>query len=325
MLVLVTGGAGYIGSVTVAQLLEEGYEVRVLDNLFYDNYYVIEALREKGPFEFVKGDIRDPEVLRRAMKDVDAVLHLAAIVGAPISEREPELTMAVNYEATKLIAELCQEMGVDRLVFASSTSVYGNIGNLSVVDERGPTNPLSLYAKTKLMSERCLLQKSQEEGLPVCCLRVATNYGPSLRPRFDLVVNRFVCLALTEKRITVYGGSQWRPFIHTHDTARAYRLVLEAPLGRVRGEVFNVGSTSENYRIMDVAELVRKAIPGIRVEISKDGDPRSYRVSFEKIRRRLGFEVERTLADGIRELIPFVRSIPNPKDRRYYNYPPEGL
>jgi len=323
MLVLVTGGAGYIGSVTVAQMLEAGYEVRVLDSLLYDNAYVVEALRERGLSDFIRGDIRDADVLLKAMRGVDAVLHLAALVGAPVCDKDPDLTMRVNYEATKLIADLCQKLDVDRLVFASSTSVYGNLGDLPMVDEEGPCRPISLYARTKLMAEEYLLEKSQGEGLPVCCLRVATNYGPSLRPRFDLVVNRFVKMALREKRLEVFGGEQWRPFINTHDTARAYLTVLEAPLGRIKGEIYNVGSTSENYRIIDVARLVVEAVPGTRIEVKKkEKDPRSYRVSFEKIRSRLGFEPEKTLVEGIEELISFVEEVPDPEDRRYYNYIP---
>ena len=325
MLVLVTGGAGYIGSVLTALLMEEGYEVRVLDNLMYDNGFAVEALRASGHLEFVKGDIRDRELLEQALKDVDAVIHLAALVGAPVSERLPELTWQVNYEATRALAELCQRHDVDRLLFASTTSVYGDVHNIDMVDESGPFRPISTYAKTKYEAERHLLAKAHEEGLPACCFRVATNYGPSLRPRLDLVVNYFVCCALTRGYITVYGGEQWRPFIHTHDTARAYMLALKAPLARVRGEVYNVGSTEENYTIIQLAELVRRTLPETRVQVRKDiRDPRSYRVSFEKIRKGLGFRVEHRLPDGIRELVEFVKSVPNPEDPRYYNYPPEG-
>jgi len=323
MLVLVTGGAGYIGSVLVSMLMEEGYEVRVLDNLMYDNGFAVEALRERGSFEFVKGDVTSQEDLERALRGVDVVVHLAALVGAPVSEREPELTWRVNYEATVQLADLCQRFDVDRLLFASTTSVYGSLWDVEIVDESGPFRPVSLYAKSKLKAERHLLAKAREEGLPVCCLRVATNYGPSLRPRFDLVVNRFVCHALRKGSITVYGGRQWRPFVHTHDTARAYLLALKAPLGLIKGEVYNAGSTEENYTISQVAELVKAVLPETQVEVNAERDPRSYRVDFSKIRERLGFRAERTLPDGIRELVEFVKSVPSPEDRRYYNYPPE--
>ena len=326
MLVLVTGGAGYIGSVLTNLLIKEGYKVRILDNLMYDNGFVLEALRTRGGEgcpEFVKGDVRDPEVLEEALKDVDAVVHLAALVGAPVSEKNPELTRQVNYEATVLLADLCQKLDVDRLLFASTTSVYGNLWDVDMVDESGPFRPVSLYAKTKLKAERYLLAKAREEGLPACCFRVATNYGPSLRPRFDLVVNRFVCQALTKGRITVYGGRQWRPFIHTHDTARAYMLALEAPLARVKGEVYNVGSTEENYTISQVADLVKAVLPDTQVEVKDIRDPRSYRVDFERIRERLGFRVRWRLIDGIKELVGFTKNIPDPCDRHYYNYPPE--
>ena len=322
-MVLITGGAGYIGSVTASLLVEQGYEVRILDNLMYDNYYVVEALREKGIKDFIKGDVRDRDVLSRAMKDVDAVLHMAALVGAPVCNRHPELTVQVNYEATKMVGDLCQELDVDRLVFASSTSVYGGIGGDIVVDEEGPCKPLSLYARTKLMSEEYLLGKSREEGLPVCCLRVATNYGPSLRPRLDLAINRFVYMALRYRKIEVYGGDQWRPFINTYDTARAYQAVLEAPPGLVEGEIYNVGSTSENYRIIEVAEVVGEVIPGVEITVKEEHkDLRSYRVSFRKIEEKLGFRTVKALREGIEELVDFVEAIEDPEDEKYYNYPP---
>ena len=323
MLVLVTGGAGYIGSVLTALLMEEGYEVRVLDNLMYDNGFAVEALRERGSFEFIKGDITRPEDLEKALRGVDAVVHLAALVGAPASREHEDLTWRVNYEATVQLAELCQKHDVDRLLFASTTSVYGDAWRRyhQVVDEEGPVNPLSPYSETKLKAERYLLTKAREEGLPACCFRVATNYGPSLRPRFDLVVNLFIRDALLNKRIEVRGGEQWRPFIHTHDTARAYLLALEAPLGRVKGELYNVGSTEENYTIAKVAELVKTVLPETQIEVVKKNlDPRSYRVDFSKVRERLGFEVKTTLLDGMRELVEFVKSLPNPKDARFRNY-----
>jgi len=323
MSVLITGGAGYIGSVTASLLAEHGYEVRILDAFLYDNYYVVEALKERGIKDFIRGDVRDEEVLLKAMKDADAIIHLAALVGAPACKKDPTFTVEVNYEATKRIGDLCQKLDIDRLVFASSTSVYGNVGGDKYVDEEGPCRPLSLYAETKLMSEKYLLEKSREEGLPVCCLRVATNYGPSLRPRLDLAVNHFVYRALKHEEIVVHGGGQWRPFINTYDTARAYQVVLEAPLGRIKGEVYNVGSTQENYRIIDVAEMVKELVPDVRIKVAtKLKDPRSYKVSFEKIKERLGFTTNKTLKEGIRELMDFIRNIPNPEDKRYYNYLP---
>ena len=325
MKVLITGGAGYIGSVTVDRLLSHGYEVVVLDNLMYGNAFALKKFASNSKFTFVKGDVRKPEDLEKAMKDVDAVVHMAALVGAPACDKNKELTVAVNYEATKLVADLCQKHDVDRLLFASSTSVYGNIKDLDTVDEKGPVNPISLYAETKLMSEKYLLQKHEEEGLPACCLRVATNYGPSHRMRFDLVVNYFTYIAKRKGIITVHGGGgQWRPFIHVHDTARAYQVLLEAPRKLVEGEVYNVGCTEENYTIMDVAKIVKEAVPTARIVVEKEvKDPRSYRVSFEKIKTKIRFEPEKRLRDGVLDVLKLLETIENPEAPVYRNYMPE--
>ena len=206
------------------------------------------------------------------------------------------------------MAEACQKYDVERLLFASSTSVYGDAKGLSMVDEESPLNPLSLYARTKMMSEQYLLAKYRGKGLPVCCLRVATNYGPSRRMRFDLVVNKFAYMARWFGRITVYGGKQWRPFIHTHDTARAYELFLRLPLALIKGEVYNVSNTAGNYRIIDLAELVKELVPGTKIEIKEEvKDPRSYRVSFRKIEKKTGFKTEKNVRTGLLEVLEFLK------------------
>lgn len=322
MSILVTGGAGFIGSVLVGRLLESDYDVRVVDSLMYDNYYVVEKLRSHPRFEFMHGDVRSAEAMEKAFKDVEGVAHLASIVGAPASEKNNELTRTVNYEATLNIAERCTQFEVDRLVFASTTSVYGYQLEGRVVDENSSPNPQSLYATTKLQSEELLKEQRDESNLPFCCLRIATNFGPSLRPRFDLVVNKFVLQALIDKRLTVYGGKQWRPFMHTHDTARAIQAVLEAPGSKVDGEIFNAGGNEENYTILQVAQIISEELGNqCRVEIMEGvKDTRSYSVDFTKIRDRIGFRLEKNITSGVREVQELIESIKNPYDERYYNY-----
>jgi nucleoside-diphosphate-sugar epimerase len=323
MSVLITGGAGFIGSVLATRLLDHDYTVNVLDDLLYDNDYVVKHFADHPRFNFIKGDVRDRTQTAKAFGDVERVVHLASIVGAPAGEKNDQLTKTTNYNATQIIADLCQENEIERLVFASTTSVYGFVEDNRVVDESSRMNPMSLYASTKADSEKHLRKVREEWGLPFCILRIATNYGPSIRPRFDLVVNKFVVQALTQKRLTVYGGNQWRPFMHTHDTARALQLALEETSGRVDGETFNAGSNDENYTILEMAKIVSEEMDNqcqVQIMVGEQ-DNRSYRVDFSKIKEKIGFHLEKNLMMGVKDVRELIENrVNDPFNEKYYNY-----
>ena len=238
--VLVVGGAGYIGSGLVRDLLAEGYRVRVLDVLLYGDE-AIRDLYNHPSFELVQGDFREVSPVVKAVKGVDAVIHLGAIVGDPACAVSEDETLETNLAATRLLADVCRASSVSRLLFASTCSVYG--AAQEVVDENSELNPVSLYAATKIDSERVLLDAQGRDFHPVI-MRLATAFGWSHRPRFDLVVNLLTAKAAQEKKIVIFNGEQWRPFIHIRDISSAFRAALRAPLELVSGEVFNVGSDS---------------------------------------------------------------------------------
>ena len=298
--VLVIGGAGYLGSVLVRKLLEKGFFVRVLDNLTFGNDGIKE-LFSNNRFELFEGDIRKIDDVVRAIIGMDAVVHLAAIVGDSASSIEPISTVETNYLATKLIAETCKHHQVNRLVFASSCSVYG--ANSYVADESTELNPVSLYARTKIKSEEGLLEMSDENFAP-CILRMATLFGVSPRMRFDLVVNLLTAKALNEKEITIFGGNQFRPLVHVEDAAQAYIDCLRAPIEKIRGQVFNVGADSGNYRIIDLGRKIKELVPEAKLVVEKKeaDDIRTYKVSFEKISKELGFAARKTVDNGVKEI-----------------------
>jgi nucleoside-diphosphate-sugar epimerase len=301
--VLVVGGAGYIGSHTVALLLQRGREVRVLDRLMYGDA-VLKDFRENPRFSLIEGDVTDIAKLTAAMKDCSAVVHLAGLVGDPACAVNPEFTRHTNIIATRMAREVAEAMGIHRFIFASSCSVYGI--SSKEVTETDALNPASLYAETKIDSERELLVNSRDDFF-VTILRFATVFGHSRRPRFDLVANLFTAQALNDGLITVIGPHQWRPFIHVRDLARAILGALEADTRRVQSQIFNVGDKSLNMTILDLAERVQAATSAHRsVEISVADNPsdrRNYAVSFEKIQRVLGFRAETTIEAGVQEMV----------------------
>lgn len=304
--VLVTGGAGFIGSHLVRMLLDRGYHVRVLDRFDYGRIG-LEGLRHPH-LQIIQGDICNSRDLSRAVKNVDGVIALAAIVGDPACNLDPEETVNLNYTATKILAETCNLYGVRRLVFASSCSVYGASAQ-GMLTEESRLNPVSLYARTRVLSENILFDRHGDVE-PVV-VRLATVFGLSPRMRFDLVVNTLTVRAIAEQRITIFGGNQWRPNVHCRDAARAFIMALEAPAKRVAGEIFNLGGDAQNHRISELGELVASIVDGAQLEISGDvQDPRDYRVSFAKIREVLGFEPQYSVADGIREVAAAVRADP---------------
>ncbi|HEY3279504.1 MAG TPA: NAD-dependent epimerase/dehydratase family protein [Gemmatimonadales bacterium] len=303
--VLVTGGAGYIGSHLTRMLLERGYHVRLLDRFDYGRA-ALEGIAGHPHLEVIAGDITSSRDLTRALKDVDGVIALAAIVGDPACNLYPDETVNLNYLSTKILVDACNFYGVRRLVFASSCSVYGS-NNGGFLTEASRLNPVSLYARTRVLSENLLFDRRGDVE-PVV-LRLSTVFGLSPRMRFDLVVNTLTARAVLQHKIGVFGGNQWRPHVHCRDAARAFILALEAPAPMVAGEVFNVGGDASNLRIDALGELVAEIVGGVEVARHGDvADPRDYRVSFAKIRRVLGFEPEFSVARGIREVAAAVRA-----------------
>jgi nucleoside-diphosphate-sugar epimerase len=316
--VLVVGGGGYLGSVLCRKLLVKGYKVRVLDIFMFGEEPIKELYTNKN-FEVARGDIRNIETVSQALRDVDAVVHLAAMVGDPACKTMPLDTIETNYLASRAIAEACKYHQINRFIFASTCSVYG-VGK-EKLDEQSPLNPVSLYARSKIKSEEALLEMIDENFSPAI-MRMGTLYGLSPRMRFDLVVNVLTKNAVTKKEIRIFGGEQYRPLLHVSDAAEAYIKCLEAPIQSIRGEVFNVGSDSQNYKIKDVGSLIKEMIPETNVVVSKDeADKRDYFVEFSKIRRVLGFETKKTVKDGILEIEKALRTnmIPDPENARYYN------
>lgn len=304
--VLVVGGAGYVGSQLVRQLLDSGYRVRVLDLQLFGLEPLQDLLSNKR-LQVQKGDFRNIEHVTRALRDMDAVVHLAAIVGDPACAIDEETTIAVNYQAAKMMAQMARANGISRFVFASTCSVYGASDGKSEITELGTLNPVSLYATTKIDAEKGLLETADGCFQPTM-LRFGTAYGLSHRPRFDLVANLFSAKAVTDGEISVFNGHYARPFIHVRDMARACHMCLEAPLHRVGNQIFNVGDQSQNYTISELGQMVASHVPGTQVtESSDDSDPRSYRVSFDKIRNALGFEASIDVSEGVREMVEAVR------------------
>ena len=303
---LVTGGAGYIGIGTCAQLQESGRRVRVLDSLLHGQRGLADELAASG-VEVQVGDVREPAARAAALTGVDEVVHLAAIVGDPACARDPEQSHAVNVEGSRALVADAAAAGVARFVFASTCSNYGRMADPTVpITEDGELSPVSLYAEQKVGIEQMLLGGAAQDrgGMIATCLRFATIYGVAPRMRFDLTVNEFTRDLWAGRHLEVFGEQFWRPYVHVRDAGRAVRAVLEQPAEIVRGQVFNVGRTDENYRKLDLVEAVTKAVPAASVSyVSRNEDPRDYKVSFEKIAQVLGFTITSTVPDGIAEVI----------------------
>lgn len=301
--VVVIGGAGYIGSHVVELLLQRNYRVRVLDRLMYGRSSLADFMKNPN-FEFVEGDAADIARLTFALRGAGAVVHLAGLVGDPACAVDEEFTRHTNIIVTRMVRQVAQSMGVTRLLFASSCSVYG--ASETPVDEGGPLNPLSLYAKTKIDSEVELLS-NVPDNFHVTILRFATVFGHSRRVRFDLVANLFVAQAMSDGLITVIGPQQWRPFIHVRDLARAVERVLSAKPVLVQNQIFNVGDERLNMTILQLGERVKQIAGEYRdVKMTVRDDPqdnRNYAVSFKKIEDVLGYRAETLMDEGIREMV----------------------
>ncbi|MBD3183556.1 NAD-dependent epimerase/dehydratase family protein [Candidatus Poribacteria bacterium] len=317
--VLVIGGAGYIGSVMVRKLLQRGYRVRVLDSLLYGEESISELYDNPG-FELIVGDFRHVDTVVRSVRGVDAVIHLGGIVGDPACQLDPEFSIEVNAAATRMIKDVCTGFGIKRFIFSSTCSVYG--ASNDILDEESLVKPLSVYARSKVDSERILLNGSNGSLSPTI-FRMATVFGLSHRPRFDLVLNLLTAKAAQGEDITIFGGYQWRPFIHVDDVAKAFITCLESPLDKVGRQVFNVGDDSLNCQISKLGYMISDLLPGSKVKHHKDlTDERNYRVSFGKIKETLNFRCDRTIQDGVSEIRDAIQNglIEDYRDARFSNY-----
>jgi len=309
MKVLVTGGAGYLGSILCRKLLEKNYQVRLIDSFWYGKQSINDLLSNPN-FEIIEGDIRNLVVTLKAMKGVDAVVHLASIVGMPASNIEPKSSEEINYLATKNIAELCQLHNIGTYIFASTCSVYGSQPN-SLITEKSMCAPLDFYAKQKYLSERAIGWLNRAPTI----LRFGTLFGLSPRMRFDLVINLFIAQALDEKIITVNGGEQYRPFLHVSDAADSIIFSMEKNLTGT----YNV--ISENLTILQAAERIKK-LTSCEIRISKDDqDNRNYNVSSEKI-NQVGFKPSKKIEDAFIEIKNSIDNgnIKDFRENEYSNY-----
>ena len=309
MKVLVTGGAGYIGSVLVRQLLNKGFAVRVLDSLKFGGEALYDVMLHPN-FEFMKGDVCNSKDVKKALEGIDAIAHLAAIVGDPACKKFSEEANATNWNGSVDLFDAAEKAGVKRFVFASTCSNYGKMPDPdSFVIETSALNPVSLYAELKVKFEKFLLEERKDSAICSTALRFSTVYGFSPRIRFDLTVNEFTRNATIKGEQEIWGAQFWRPYCHVNDLARSVVLVLETAEEKVRANVFNVGSNEENYNKGMIIEEVCKVVPNVKVHyVEMNEDPRDYRVNFNKITNELGFTITKKVPEGIEEIYRLLKT-----------------
>jgi len=325
--ILITGGAGYIGSLLTAELLMTNWNVTVADSLLFGGESLVSFLQHPN-FHFVKADVTQPRAIRTALKKdwpkPDAVVHLAGIVGFPACQAVgKQAAWKYNVDATKLVFEQASALGAERFVFASTYSNYGLATDGKPVTEESPLNPQSLYAETKIAAEEYLLKQKDAPCAPLS-FRFATLYGISPRTRFDLIVNQFVLDAYTKRQLLIYQRGYSRSFVHVKDVVRGIMLGLDAPQEKIRGQVYNLGANDGNYTKDQIVQLVLKRMPETTVEykdLTFGGDMRDITVSFAKVKRELDFDTTLKVDDGIRELLFALKTgiIRNPTDEKYRN------
>ena len=320
--ILVTGAAGYIGSVLVNQLLYRNYKVFGFDILNFGGESLLSIYNHPN-FEFIKGDTRIIEEIESVIDKVDAVVHLAAIVGDPACAKQPEIAEETNFKASKILFDLCNNSkNVKRFIFASTCSNYGKMEGDGFVDEESPLSPVSLYAKLKVKVEKYIFQSKTRNDFIPTCLRFSTVYGLSPRIRFDLTVNEFVRELAFERELVIFGEQFWRPYCHVEDIAKAFITVLESNAEKVSHKVFGVGDTNENYQKKMLADELLKIYPNGRIKyVHKNEDPRDYRVDFSKIKNELGFSITKKVPKGMKEIATILKDnlLINPFDKKYQN------
>ena len=325
--VLITGGAGFLGSMLTGELLRKGVKVTVIDDLIFGGESLLGFLAHPD-FHFNKANVIEPRVIRSSLRSdwekPDAIVHLAAIVGFPACQAVGrQVAWRYNVEATECVFEQAVALGVKRLVYASTYSNYGLSPDDKPVNEDSPLTPQSLYAETKIASERFLTAQGEASCVPLI-FRMATMYGITPRTRFDLIINQFVLEAFTRRELLIYQRGYSRSFVHVRDAVRGLILGLQAPQEKVRCQIYNLGSENGNYTKDQIVEMVLKRLPETVVtykDMTFGGDMRDITVSYQKIQQELGFQTQLTADDGVKEVLHAIRSglISNPHDQRYRN------
>tara|TARA_B100001250_G_C19790748_1_gene786387 strand:- start:1139 stop:2110 length:972 start_codon:yes stop_codon:yes gene_type:complete len=319
--ILVTGGAGYIGSVLVRQLLDKDYEVRVIDSLKWGGGSLYDVMNN-DKFEFIQGDIRNADAISSALEGIDAVIHLAAIVGDPACKKFSDEANETNWDASVNLFQLSEKLNIKRFIFASTCSNYGKMSNSNeYLNEDSELNPVSLYAELKVKFEDFIINQKNQSPMCSTALRFSTVYGFSPRIRFDLTVNEFTRNMVINKFQEIWGEQFWRPYAHVDDLCRATVLVLESDESKVRSNIFGVGDTNENYQKGTIIREINKVVDGEIKYVPKNEDPRDYRVNFDKIKDELGFKISKTVPEGIEEIKKIVESgiIVDPFSKEFQN------
>jgi len=298
--ILVTGGAGYIGSVLTHKLVESGYNVRIIDSLIYGKDGISDLISNNS-VELIEKDIRDEKTLNDVVKEIDCVIHLAAIVGDPLCKKIPVAAKQINEDATKKLVIVSKKHGVKRFIFASTCSNYGS--SSTTVDENSPIQSLSLYSTTKVNSENFILS-TKDSSFEPSILRFATAHGLSPRMRFDLLLQEFLRDAILDKKIKIYGPNFWRPLAHVDDISNACITAIKSSKDVISGEIYNVGHTTENYTKKMLAEIIQEFVPSTEIEIIESKrDLRTYKVSFDKIKNNLKFISKKTIRNSISDIL----------------------
>ena len=307
--ILVTGGAGYIGSMLVPHLIEIGHMVTVVDSLLFKGFHPMEGYKHKN-YQFIRADLRDELFIESVIQlnKFDAIIHLAALVGEPICKSVPELAREININVTEFLATLSEEYNIGKFIFASTCSNYG-ISTEALAAEGSKLKALGLYSETKIQAENYVLRKASKKFHPTV-LRFATVFGVSTRMRFDLLINEFVRDAFVKKEIILYNPKAWRPFVHVSDVVRAIEMTVSAQSGLTGRQVFNVGGEGSNIRKGGIAIIIKEFLHNVDTALfeGKNIDPRNYRVSFEKIEDTLRFSTLTTIREGIKEIIDALAS-----------------
>ena len=327
--ILVTGGAGYVGSGLLSELLNKGYNVTCVDNLMFGGESLLDIWHNKN-FTFINCDINKHEELDKIFlkNNFDGVIHLAAIVGDPACKLNSDLAFKTNWESSKWLIDRSQSAGVSRFIFASTCSNYGKMDDPEAyVDENSKLAPVSLYAELKVKFEKYMLSEMKKiDGFSPTSLRFSTVYGLSRRMRFDLTVNEFTKDLALGKELVIFGEQFWRPYCHVKDFSNAFVTVLNSSNEKVAYNVFNVGDTNENYTKQMLVNEIKKVLPNSKIKyVVKEDDPRDYRVNCDKIKKELGFEISMKVPDGIMEIKRIIQEnlIQDPEDQKYYNIPHE--
>lgn len=319
--ILIVGGAGYIGSILTKKLLDQKYNVTILDKLLYDKNIIKKYFSKYKNFKFIKGDICDLNVQINCIKNIDIVIFLAEIVGDPACNARPEDALKTNYLAVSSFANLCSMLNIKQFIYTSSCSVYGLDKKNKLLNENSPLNPVSHYARIKIMSEKALLSINNKSFGPTI-LRLGTVFGPSLRDRFDLVVNTFAKFAYFNKKIDIHGGNQWRPNISVEDVADGIIAVIKTNKTKVANKIFNLSSERLNYKISDIAKIVKKNFNSVKLNYSNSQvDPRNYKVSSKKFSSATNFIPKKTIKHAYQVFKKKFKNkiIQNPNLKKYSN------